>query len=77
MLWRLLQAAIFFGVVWSNGVYQWTPNGLVAGIVAFFCAFGATVLLGDLFRFLSWTINKLRAVLSKQSASKRLPRRRG
>jgi hypothetical protein len=42
-----------FGEGLSTGIYyQWTPNGLVLGIVAVTCAFGATVLLGDLFRLL-------------------------
>lgn len=76
MLWKVLQFAIFTAVIASNAEYQWTPNGYAAAIVAFLCAFGTTVLLGDLFRFMSWTAKKLRPVLSKQGASERLTRRR-
>jgi hypothetical protein len=59
MLWKLLQISIFTAVLMSNVHYQWTPNGYVAGVVAFFCAFGTTVLLGDLFRFIGWCRKQL------------------
>jgi hypothetical protein len=49
-MWHVFQLLVFFAVAFTGIYYQWTPNGLVLGIVAVTCAFGATVLLGDLFR---------------------------
>ncbi len=76
MFWKLLQIFVFFAVAFTGIHYQWTPNGLVLGIVAGFAAFGVTVLLGDLFRFLSWLRFKARAVLAHQGQNKSLPRGR-
>jgi hypothetical protein len=71
-MWKLFQLVVFFGVAFTGIYYQWTPNGLVLGIVAATCAFGATVLLGDLFRLLRWTFKKMLAVLAHQRAEKGL-----
>ncbi len=75
MAWKLLQLSVFVAVLSSNGYYHWTPNGFAAAVVAFFCAFGATVLLGDMFRFLAWAFHRLRPLLPHQGADNRhLPR---
>jgi len=50
MWWKLLQLVVFLAVSFTGIYYEWTPNGLVLGIVAATCAFAATVLLGDFFR---------------------------
>jgi hypothetical protein len=50
MFWKLLQIVTFFGVGFTGIYYQWTPNGLVLGLVSAICALAVTVLLGDLFR---------------------------
>lgn len=74
-MWKLFQLLVFFAVAFTGIYYEWTPNGLVLGVVAATCAFAATVLLGDLFRLLRWSGNKL-AVLRKKRANQRLPGRR-
>lgn len=76
MLWSLLQITVFLAVSFTGIYYEWTPNGLVLGIVAATCAFAATVLLGDLFRLIRWCAKKLRSVLGKERADKRLTRPR-
>lgn len=76
MWWKLLQLVVFLAVSFTGIYYQWTPNGLVLGLVAGFCAFGVTVLLGDFFRLIRWSSKKLRLVLGKQSADQRLTSRR-
>lgn len=72
MLWKLLQFFVFFGVAFTGIYYQWTPNGLVLGLVSATAAFAATVLLSDLFRLLRWTRNRL-SLLSKKRTQDRLP----
>lgn len=76
MWWKLLQLVVFLAVSFTGIYYQWTPNGLVLGLVAGICAFGATVLLGDFFRLVRWSSKKLRLVLGKQSADQSLTRGR-
>lgn len=76
MWWKLLQLIVFLAVSFTGIYYEWTPNGLVLGLVAATCAFAVTVLLGDFFRLVRWTGKKLRLVLSKQSPDQSLPRRR-
>jgi hypothetical protein len=73
MLWRLLQIVVFLSVSFTGIYYEWTPNGLVLGIVAATCAFAATVLLGDFFRLVRWSANLARSVLGKQRTDQRLP----
>jgi hypothetical protein len=75
-MWKLLQLVVFLSVYFTGIYYEWTPNGLVLGIVATTCAFAATVLLGDFFRLVRWSANLTRSVLGKQSAHQRLPRTR-
>lgn len=62
MLWKLLQLTVFFGVACTGIYYQWTPNGLLLSIVAGLAALAVTVLLSNLFRFLSWCF-KPRSIL--------------
>lgn len=38
MLWRLLQIALFVGVLFANIYWQITPNGYVAALFAFIIA---------------------------------------
>lgn len=73
MGWKLLQLVVFIGVSFTGIYYEWTPNGLVLGLVAATCAFGATVLLGDFFRLVRWSAKKLRPVLGEQRPDHRLP----
>jgi hypothetical protein len=51
--WRLLQVTVFLTVAFTGVYYEWTPSGLVLGLVAGLASLAVTVLLGDLFRFLS------------------------
>jgi hypothetical protein len=74
MLWKLFQLTVFLAVGFTGIYYEWTPNGLVLSLVAGFCAFGATVLLGDLFRLLRWLGKKLRPILREQGSQDRLTR---
>ena len=67
MLWKLLQLTVFIAVMFTGIYYEWTPNGFALSLVAATCAFAVTVLLGDLFRFLSWLRLKLRSLLGKKS----------
>ncbi len=76
MWWKLLQLVVFLAVSFTGIYYQWTPNGLVLGLVAGICAFGATVLLGDFFRLVRWTSKKLGLVLRQERANERLSSRR-
>jgi hypothetical protein len=71
MFWRLIQIVTFFAVAFAGIYYQWTPNGLVLGLVAATCAFGVTVLLGDLARLVRWGRKRL-AILGEKRADKRL-----
>lgn len=75
-MWKLFQLVVFLAVSFTGIYYEWTPNGLVLGIVAATCAFGATVLLGDFFRLVRWSAKKLRFVLSKKRLDHRYPSRR-
>lgn len=70
-MWKLFQLVVFFGVAFTGVYYQWTPNGVVLGIVAATCAFAATVLLGDLFRLLRWSRKKF-GTLGHERTEKRL-----
>lgn len=74
MWWKLLQLVVFLAVSFTGIYYQWTPNGLVLSLVAGICAFGATVLLNDLFRLLSWVrLKTSRSPLPKQGHDRSLP----
>lgn len=75
-MWKLFQLSVFLAVSFTGIYYKWTPNGLVLGLVAAFCAFGATVLLSDLFRFLSWCLKTSRVLLSHERKQNRLSGRR-
>lgn len=75
-MWKLLQIVVFLTVSFTGIYYEWTPNGLVLGIVAATCAFAATVLLGDFFRLVRWSANLARSVLGKQRPDQRLARTR-
>ena len=70
MFWKLLQLSVFIAVIFTGIYYEWTPNGFVLSLVAATCAFAATVLLGDFFRFLSWLRLKLRALRPEQRGPK-------
>jgi hypothetical protein len=76
MWWKLLQLTVFLAVSFTGIYYEWTPNGLVLGIVAATCAFAATVLLGDFFRLVRWSANLARPILGKQRSDQRLSRPR-
>lgn len=67
MLWKLLQLTVFLAVSFTGIYYEWTPNGLVLGLVAATCAFAATVLLSDLFRFLAWAFKPRPSAFTKES----------
>jgi hypothetical protein len=71
MMWRLIQIVTFFAVAFTGIYYQWTPNGLVLGLVAATCAFGVTVLLGDFGRLVRWGRKRL-SVLGEKRANERL-----
>lgn len=66
MWWKLLQLSVFLAVSFTGIYYEWTPNGLVLGIVSATCAFAVTVLLGDFFRLVRWTSKKLRPILGEK-----------
>jgi hypothetical protein len=74
MLWKLLQLTVFFGVAFTGIHYEWTPNGLVLGLVAALAAFAVTAMLSEFFRLLRWARQKLR-FLRDESPEKRLPTR--
>jgi hypothetical protein len=76
MWWKLLQLTVFLAVSFTGIYYEWTPNGLVLGLVAATCAFAVTVLLGDLFRLIRWASKKLGSVLGKKRPDQRLTRPR-
>jgi hypothetical protein len=76
MWWKLLQLTVFLAVSFTGIYYEWTPNGLVLGLVAATCAFAVTVLLGDLFRFLAWAFKPRSATLAKKGDKGRLTSRR-
>ncbi len=76
MWWKLLQLSVFLAVSFTGIYYEWTPNGLVLGIVAATCAFAVTVLLGDLFRLVRWTRKKLRTILGEKRLDHGDPGRR-
>ena len=43
-MWKLLQALIVFGVLCANIYWEWTPNGLLAGILGILAAYILTIL---------------------------------
>ncbi len=57
---KLVQLAVFIFVMGSNGKWQWTPNGYVAGLVAFFAALLATTIILDSLRFYRWLLGSLK-----------------
>jgi hypothetical protein len=72
MFWKLLQIVTFFGVGFTGIYYQWTPNGLVLGLVSALCALAVTVLLGDFFWLVGWCRKRLLRLLGEERAKKRL-----
>lgn len=69
-MWKLLRWVTTFLILWSYAVYHWTPNPLLACIVAY----GACV-------FISWVEEGLRSLcgltstpLNKRTSQKQLPR---
>lgn len=58
LLLRVMQFAVAVAVVGSNIKHQWTPNPLVAGIVAFFAALLATAIVIESLRFYRWTLER-------------------
>jgi hypothetical protein len=70
VLWKLLQFLIFAAVVMSNAVWQWTPNGLLAGLIGVGAAFIVTLVivkLGDLARGLTNMVLKVWTVATPPS----------
>lgn len=64
MLLKIMQFCIVVAVIGSNGQYQWTPNGYVAGLLAVLAAFLATLLVmgaSDLFLLLKQLSDKRRS----------------
>jgi hypothetical protein len=57
---KVLQFSVAVAVVGSNIKYQWTPNGLVAGIIAFFAALLATAVIIESLRFYRWLLGTLK-----------------
>lgn len=51
---KLIQFCVFVAVIGSNGQYHWTPNGYVAGLVAFFAALLATAIVMESLRLYRW-----------------------
>lgn len=51
---RVTQFATAVAVLGSNSQYHWTPNPLVAGVVAFFAALLATAVILESLRFYRW-----------------------
>ena len=72
MFWKLLQIVTFFAVAFTGIYYQWTPNGLVLGLVSGLCALAVTVLLGDFFRLVGWCRKRLLPVLGEKRPDQRL-----
>lgn len=54
LLLKVMQFSVAGAVMGSNIKYQWTPNGLVAGIVAFMAALLATAIIVESLRFYRW-----------------------
>lgn len=76
-MWKLLQLVVFLSVYFTGIYYEWTPNGLVLGIVAATCAFATTVLLGDFFRLVRWARKRIaRAPVNQDPDEGLLSRRR-
>jgi uncharacterized membrane protein len=48
MSWFVFQGSIVFAVLASNVAYEWTPNKVLAGLIAFGAAMLATKLLNGL-----------------------------
>lgn len=47
-MWKLLQLAVFIGVLFANIYWQWTPNGYLASLLGIGAAYLATVLLSKI-----------------------------
>lgn len=80
MLWKILQVSVFMGILATNIEYQWTPNGLVAGIVALLGALLATAIVSKLRDLLAWRNKLLLLNQSRQerrSLGRKLLRNRG
>jgi hypothetical protein len=41
-MWLLIQCAIMIAVLWANIYWQWTPNHVVAGLLAVGAAYAVT-----------------------------------
>jgi hypothetical protein len=70
--WYLLQGSIVFAVIWSDIRYHWSPEPSGAVFIVF-CAFAATALLGDLFRFLRWLLKWKRSTKPRWAPPRRPP----
>jgi hypothetical protein len=60
----LLQVAIFSGVMISNALWQWTPNGYLAAMIGVGAAFLATVVISK--SLLLWQRLRAREKATKQ-----------
>jgi hypothetical protein len=54
MRWHLLQLLIVFAVVGTNIHWQWTPNGLLAGLAGGVVAFVVTYLIAGIVDLVRW-----------------------
>jgi hypothetical protein len=41
-MWKFLQSCAVIDVVWSNGVWAWTPNPYAAAVIGIGLAYGIT-----------------------------------
>lgn len=71
---KLAQFVTAVAVVGSNIQYHWTPNGLVAGLVAFFAALLVTVIIRDSLRVGGWLLRLLKHFNNQQIASRGIGR---
>lgn len=55
---KIIQLCIVVFVIGSNIKHHWTPNPVVAGLVALFTALLATVIIRDSLRFYRWTLQR-------------------
>lgn len=52
--WYVFQGLVMFAVIASNIHWQWTPNGLLAGIIGYGVAFVATWITGKVASLFLW-----------------------
>lgn len=67
MWWLLFQGSVVFAVITANMHWQFTPNGLLAGVIGGVLAYGLTMGING---FREWRVGRAAAAARSQSKAR-------